>query len=265
MAQKGRLKKVDQEYRFIILCKFIYTFKYVTRKELDRFVNVIMGIKYPQWLIEYSVARGLVKTYSDTTFRTKIYYLSNNGVGIIGGTERLADYYRFEKDRTGLPTYVHHMLLVETYILLKKQFNIKEWVSEWGIKVGKRRFEKLPDGLLKFDNGLNIALEAETSYKRLPVWRWFIKRYEYAILKRGRYDGVLLVAAQRGALKSIILRVVEMNPEFCNSSFIFTDPAMIKAGECFYNNGVKYIQDALNLLKEEVDKRKEANPSYGKY
>ena len=174
-------------------------------------------------------------------------------------------YYRFEKDRTGLNTYVHHILLVETHILLKKQFNIKEWVSEWGIKVGKRRFEKLPDGLLKFDNGLNIALEAETSYKRLPVWKWFVKRYEYAILKRGRYDGVLLVAAQRSALKSIIIRVVEMDPEFCNSSFIFTDPAMIQAGECFYNNGVKYMQDALNLLKEEVDKRKEANPSYGKY
>jgi len=255
MAQKGRLKKVDQEYRFIILCKFIYTFKYVTRKELDRFVNVIMGIKYPQWLIEYSVARGLVKTYSDTTFRTKIYYLSNNGVGIIGGTERLADYYRFEKDRTGLNTYVHHILLVETHISLKRELTIKEWVSEWGMRVGKRRFEKVPDGLLRFDNGLKIALEAETSYKKLSVWYWFIKRYQYDILKVDRYNGVLLIASDEKALDAIMIRVVGINPIFCNKYFIFTVPGLIQLGKCVYNNETRNISDILNLLKQELDNR----------
>ena len=261
MAKRGRLTKVDQEYRFIILCKFIYTFKYVTRKELDAFVNVVMGIKYPQWLIEYSVARGLVKAYLDTTIRRKIYYLSNKGLAIICGTERFSEYYRFGKDRTGLNTYVHHMLLVDSYIALKKELVIKEWISEWGIKIGRRKFEKLPDGLIKLDNGLKIALETETSYKRLPVWKWFIKRYEYGILKIDRYHGVLLIASDEKTLDAIMIRVIGINPAFCNKYFIFTVPGLIHLGKCVYNNETRNMPDVLSLLKQEMD-NKEKQPGW---
>lgn len=250
MAKRGRLRKVDQKERFRTLCRFIYVFKYVTRKELDTFVNVIIGLKYPQWLIEYSVKRGLVKTYLDTTFKVKIYYLSNRGLNILYTTERLAEYYRFDQYNAALSTYTHHKLLVDSYIFLKKELSIKEWVSEWGMRVGKKRFEKVPDGLLKFDNGLNIALEAETSYKRLTVWKTFVRRYEYDILKINRYHGVVLIASNEDTLDAMIIRVTGIDPAFCNKAFIFTSPVLIKLRRCVYNNEMKDIQDALNLLQE---------------
>jgi len=250
MAKRGRLNLLEQKERFKLLCRFIYVFKYVTRKELDMFVNVIIGLKYPQWLIEYSVKLGLVKTYLDTTFKTKIYYLSNKGVDILYSTERLAEYYRFDQYRTAFTTYSHHKLLVDSYIFLKRELSIKEWVSEWGMRVGRKRFEKVPDGLLKLENGLNIALEAETSYKRLTEWKTFIWRYQYDILKINRYHGVLLIASNGDTFEAMIIRVSGINPTFCNKAFIFTSPVMIKLRKCIYNSEMKDIQDALNLLRQ---------------
>ena len=257
MAKRGRLTLLDQGKRFKTLCRFIYVFKYVTRKELDTFVNEIIGLKYPQWLIEYSVKRGLVKTYLDTTFKTKIYYLSNRGLDILYSTERLAEYYHFDQYHAPLTTYTHHKLLVDSYIFLKKELSIKEWVSEWGMRVGRKRFEKVPDGLLKFENGLNIALEAETSYKRLTEWKTFIYRYQYDILKINRYHGVLLIASNGDTFEAMIIRVVGINPTFCNKYFIFTSPLLIKLRKCIYNNEMKDIQDVLNLLRQELDNKKD--------
>ena len=254
MAKRGRLRKVGQEERFKTLCRFIYVFKYVTRKELDTFVTVIIGLRYPQWLIEYSVKRGLVKTYLDTTFKVKIYYLSNKGLNILYTTERLAEYYRFDQYNAALSTYSHHKLLVDSYIFLKKELIIKEWISEWGMRVGKRRFDKVPDGLLKFENGLNIALEAETSYKRLIVWKRFIYRYQYDILKINLYHGVVLIASNEDTLDTMIIRVTGIDPTFCNKAFIFTSPILIKLRRCVYNNELRDILDVLNLLSQELNK-----------
>lgn len=170
MTQKGRLTKEEQERRFKLLCRFIFIFRYATRKQLDMFVESILNIKYPQWLIQYAQKQGLIKNYSDPVFRVKIYYLAKKGKDLLYQNELLIEYYRFEKDYAGLNTFEHHNLLVESFLLLQKQLAIKEWVSEWAVRIGKKKGDKLPDGLIKLNDGLKLALEAETSYKTFSIW-----------------------------------------------------------------------------------------------
>jgi len=258
MAQKGRLTKVEQERRFKLLCGFIFIFRYATRKQLDMFVESILNIKYPQWLIQYAQKQGLIKNYSDSVFRVKIYYLAKKGKDLLYHNEPLIEYYRFEKDYAGLNTFEHHNLLVESYFLLQKQLEIKEWVSEWAVRVGKKKGDKLPDGLIKLSDGLKLALEAETSYKTFSIWRWIVKRYRYDI-KWNIYHAVILIAAHKHSLEGIILKLSNINQELCNKAFIFTYPAMLKTGECFYQNKERSIQETLGLLRQELKKERQFN------
>ena len=57
-------------------------------------------------------------------------------------------------------------MVVQTYFLLKSHLNIKEWISEEVIRIGKKRREKIPDALILLPNGVKIALEAESKDKK---------------------------------------------------------------------------------------------------
>ena len=51
--KKGRITKEEQARRFKLLLRFIFTFRYATRKQLDIFSKLIIGLKHPQWLVDY--------------------------------------------------------------------------------------------------------------------------------------------------------------------------------------------------------------------
>ena len=255
MTQKGRLTKEEQERRFKALCRFIFIFRYSTRKQLDSFVENILNIKHPQWLIQYAQKQGLIKNYYEPLFRIKIYYLARKGRDLLYHNEPLIEYYHFEKAYAGLNTFEHHNLLVESFLLLQKQLEIKEWVSEWAIRVGKKKGDKLPDGLIKLSDGLKIALEAETSYKTFSIWKWVVKRYRYDI-QENCYRAVLIIAVHKNSLEGIILKLSQINQELCNKAFIFTDPAMLKTGECFYQNKVRTLQETFVLLRQDLKKER---------
>lgn len=253
MTQKGRLTLEEQERRFKLLCRFIFIFRYATRKQLDSFVENILNIKYSQWLIQYAQKQGLIKHYYEPIFRIKIYYLAKKGKDLLYHNEPLIEYYRFEKAYAGLNTFEHHNLLVDSFLLLQKQLEIKEWVSEWALRVGKKKGDKLPDGLIKLSCGLKLALEAETSYKTFSIWKWVAKRYRYDI-EKNCYHAVLIIAVHKNSLEGIILKLSNINLELCKKAFIFTDPVMLKTGECFYQDKVRTIQETLALVKQEFKK-----------
>lgn len=259
MTLKGRLTKEEQEYRFKALCRFIFIFRYATRKQLEMFIQNILNIGYPQWLIQYAQKQGLIKSYYEPIFRIKIYYLAKMGKHLLYLDEPLIEYYHFEKTYAGLNTFEHHNLLVESFLLLQKQLEIKEWLSEWAIRVGKKKGDKLPDGLIKLSDGLKIALEAETSYKTFSTWKWVVKRYRYDI-QENCYHAVLIIAVHKNSLEGIILRLSQINQELCNRVFIFTDLAMLKTGECFYQNKTRTLQETLVLLRQDL---KKARPDHG--
>ena len=54
--------------------------------------------------------------------------------------------------------------------MLQKRLEIKEWICEWVLRINKHKKDKIPDGLLILSNGVNLALEVETSYKTKEAW-----------------------------------------------------------------------------------------------
>ncbi len=60
---------------------------------------------------------------------------------------------------------------------------------------------------------------------------------------------------------NVMIRVIGINPTFCNKYFIFTVPGLIHLGKCVYNNETRNISDVLSLLKQEMD-NKEKQPGW---
>ncbi len=246
---KGRLTKEEQLRRFKLLLKFIFTFRYATRKQLDAFSRLIIGLKHPQWLVDYSIKQGLIISYQEPVSRSKIYHLTRKGKKLIKNEEPQISYYHFEKRHAGMNTFGHHNLLVESFFLLQKRLEIKEWICEWVLRINKHKKDKIPDGLLILQNDTKIALEAETSYKTKEAWKTVITLYRYDIEDISRYDAVLIVAQDRLGYESIKAKLYGINPNFCSRHFILTEVNMLQQGLCFYQQGVRAITEALNLLK----------------
>ncbi len=249
--KKGRITKEEQLRRFRLLLKFIFTFRYATRKQLDTFAKLVIGLKYPQWLVEYSVKQGLISSYQESVSRSKIYHLIRKGKSLIKNEEPQINYYHFEKKHAGINTFNHHNLLVQSFFLLQKQLEIKEWICEWVLRINKHKKDKIPDGLLILLNGINLALEVETSYKTREAWRTVVTLYRYDIEDISRYDAVLIVAQDRLGYESIKAKLYGIKPNFCNRHFILTEVNMLQQGLCFYQQGVRPITEALNLLSPE--------------
>lgn len=247
--QKGRITKEEQSRRFRLLLKFIFTFRYATRKQLDIFSKLIIGLKHPQWLVDYSIKQGLIISYQEPVSRTKIYHLTRKGKKLIKTEEPKVSHYHFEKRHAGMNTFGHHNLLVESFFLLQKQLEIKEWICEWVLRINKHKKDKIPDGLLILSNGTNLSLEAETSYKTKEAWKTVVTLYRYDIEDIFRYDAVLVVAADMLNYESIKRKLYKIAPEFSSRSFILTEVKMLQQSLCFYQQGVRPITEALSLLK----------------
>jgi hypothetical protein len=248
LMKKGRITKEEQARRFRLLLKFIFTFRYATRKQLDAFARLIIGLKHPQWLVDYSIKQGLITCYHEPVSKSKIYHLTLKGKSLIKNEEPKVSHYHFEKRHAGMNTFGHHNLLVETFFLLQKHLEIKEWVCEWVLRINKHKRDKIPDGLLILMDGLKIALEVETSYKTKEAWRTVVTLYRYDIEKISRYDAALTVAPDMLNYEGIKAKLYSIDPEFCNRSFILTEVNMLQQGLCFYQQGVRPITEALNLL-----------------
>ncbi|MFA4889500.1 MAG: replication-relaxation family protein [Candidatus Omnitrophota bacterium] len=249
--KKGRLTKEEQLRRFRLLLRFIFTFRYATRPQLDTFAKLIIGLKYPQWLVEYSIKQGLISEYKEPEFRSKIYHLTRKGKKLIKNEEPQISYYHFEKRHAGMNTFGHHNLLVESFFLLQKRLEIKEWICEWVLRINKHKRDKIPDGLLILSNGTNLALEVETSYKTREAWRTVVTLYCYEIVKASRYDAILVVAQEALNYKSIKSKLYSIDPEFCARHFILTEVNMLQQGLCFYQQEVRSIAKALNSLNSK--------------
>ncbi len=248
--QKGRITKEEQSRRFRLLLKFIFTFRYATRKQLDVFSKLIIGLKHPQWLVDYSIKQGLITSYQDPVSRGKIYHLTRKGKKLIKNEEPKVSYYHFEKRHAGMNTFGHHNLLVESYFLLQKHFEIKEWICEWVLRINKHKKDKIPDGLLILQNDTNLALEVETSYKTRGAWKTVVILYRCDIEKFSRYDAVLVVALDRLGYESIKTKLYSLDLRFCSRNFILTEINMLKLGLCFYQSNTMTLAEAFSELKK---------------
>jgi hypothetical protein len=214
LMKRGRLTNEEQLCRFKQLLKFIFTFRYATRKQLDTFAKLIIGLKYPQWLIEYSIKQGLITEYKKPEFRSKIYHLTRKGKSLLKLDESNINYYHFEKRHAGINTFIHHNLLVESFFLLQKRLEIKKWVCEWVLRINKHKRDKIPDGLIILQDDTKIALEVETSYKTKSALKTLVTLYRYDIEKAFKYDTVLVIAQDTPNYGSIKRKLYNISPEF---------------------------------------------------
>ena len=100
-------------------------------------------------------------------------------------------------------------------------------------------------------SGLKIAIEVETSYKNISDWKNFTHRYSHDIVRNPRYDAVFIMMGNKDFLTGAITKLFNFAPELSSKRFIFSDPAMLKINECFYQNEVRTLQEAFSLLDKE--------------
>ena len=248
--KKGRLMQEEQNKRIRLLAGFIFNFRYATLSQIYTFIQLIMNLSYTRRLVSYSLKKGYLNNYYEPTLKTKIYYLTQKGKDLLYGEETLIEYYHFEKSLAGLNTFIHHNILVQVYFLLKSHLDIKEWICEWVLRMGKKRREKIPDALIILPDGTKIALEAESRYKRLVVLRSLVTMYRYDIEKIARYDAVLIVAASRLQYEGLKKRLYNFAPEFCSRRLILSDVMMLEHGMCFYQGNSMHLEEAFSLLKK---------------
>ena len=247
---KGRIMNKEQLNRTRLLAGFIFNFRYATLRQIHTFIQLIMNLSYTRRLVSYSLKYGYLNSYYEPSVGTTIYYLTQKGKALIYSEESYVEHYRFEKDLTGVNTFSHHIMLVQVYFLLKSHVDIKEWICEWVLRIGRRRQEKIPDALVVLANGLKVALEAENRYKRMIVLKSFVAMYRYDIEKISKYDACLVVASSRLHYKGLKKRLIDIAPDFCNRRFIITDIGMLEHGMCFYQGELRHLEDAFNLLKK---------------
>ena len=248
--KRGRLTRVEQAQRFKQLARFIFTFRYATRPQLDTFARVCLGLNYPQWLIEFTIEQGFITEYRQAEFRSKIYHLTLKGKAFIKPEEPNIDRYHFEKRHAGVNTFIHHNLIVESFFLLQKRLDIKQWICEWVLRINTHKRDKIPDGLIMLQDGTKIALEAETSYKTRSALNVWVTLYRYDLEKAFKYDVVLVIAQDMPAYESIRRKLYDINPVFCSRSFIITEVNMLRKDLCFYQDNLMALKEALRLLKE---------------
>ncbi len=246
----GRLKLEEKDKRFRILASFIFNFRYATSKEIHTFSQLVMNLSSSKRLVDYSVKDGYLDYYFDTDVRRNIYYLTQKGKDLIDDDETLANHYFFKKTFTGINTFVHHKLVVQTYFLIKSHLDIKEWISEEVIRIGKKRREKIPDALILLPSGVKIALEAESKHKKQAVLKTFVARYRYDIEKISRYDACLVVASGKRHYEGLKGKFLNINTDFFNKRIILTDIVMLEHGMVFYQGESRHLDDVLALLKK---------------
>ena len=249
--RKGRVTKVEQERRIKLLLRFIFTFKYATRKQLDMFIQTIINMTYTRRLIAYSLKKGYLKVCRERWSKTKIYYLAKKGTDFIYEEECLATDYRFEKSCLGVNTYNQHNMMVEAYFQLKKHLVIKEWACAWILRIGQHRRDFVPDSYIVLQFGIDIALEIETQCKKLSELKRMIDIYRYDIDKKSKYHAVLMIIEHTFDYEGIKKRLFRLAPEFCSRAFVLADREMFNQGLCFYQNEVRGLEETFKLLEDK--------------
>ena len=248
--KRGRLTKEEQAQRFKQLARFIFTFRYATRPQLDAFAKVCIGLKYPQCIVEFTIEQGLISEYKQAEFRSKIYHLTRKGKVLIKPDEPNISRYHFEKRHAGVNTFIHHNLVVESFFLLQKHLEIKKWICEWVLRINTHKRDKIPDGLIILQDDTKIALEAETSYKTRSAFKTVVTLYRYDIEKASKYDAVLVVAQDAPNYETIKRKLYGIDHSFCSRNFILTEVNMLRQDLCFYQDSLMAIKEAVRLLKE---------------
>lgn len=249
--RKGRVSKEEQERRIKLLLRFIFTFRYATKKQLDMFIKLVINMTYTRRLIAYSLRKGYLKSCCESRSKTKIYYLAKQGTDFIYEEECLAKDYRFEKSCLGVNTYMQHNMIVEAYFQLKKHLVIKEWVCAWILRIGEHRRAMVPDSFIVLQFGIDIALEIETQSKKLSELKRMIDIYRYDIDKKSKYQGVLMIVEHTFDYEGIKKRLFHLAPEFCSRAFVLADMDMFNQGLCLYQNEVRSLEQAFKLLVEK--------------
>ena len=248
--KRGRLTRIEQTQRFKQLARFIFTFRYATRPQLDTFARACVGLNYPQWLVEFAIEQGIIGEYKQPEFKSKIYHLTRKGKALLKPEEPNIDRYHFEKRHAGVNTFSHHNLVVESFFLLQKRLEIKKWICEWVLRINTHKRDKIPDGLIILQNDTKIALEAETSYKTRGEFKTIVTLYRYDIEKVSKYDAVLVISQDVPNYESIKRKLYDINHDFCSKSFIITEVNMLRQDLCFYQDNLMALKAAFRLLKE---------------
>jgi len=248
--KKGRIMKEEQNRRIKLLTGFVFNFRYATLRQLHTFIQLIMNLSYSRRLIAYCLKYDYLKVCCEPVFKTKIYYLTKKSKDLLYSDETLVEHYHFEKSLTGVNTFAHHNMLADVYFMLKTHINIKEWLCEWTLRVGLKKYEKIPDALFILPDGTKVALEVETRYKDLAALKCFVSLYQYDIMEASKYHAVLVVASSRLHYEGLKKRLLHIAPEFCSERFIFSDVGMLEQGMCSYQDKVVPLEEAIKLLNE---------------
>ena len=251
---QGRITKEEQTYRIGMLLRFIFIFRYATREQLISFAQERLKLSYQRWLIEHSFKQGFINTYHEQGLNLKVYHLTQKGKRFISSYETFGPYYRFDHRHTGLNTFEHQKAVVESYFLLYKLLDIKQWIPEWVLKADGRPREKIPDGVIVLPGKTEIALEVETWYKDRGTWGVVVAKYDreisYTMPEYSRYHAVLIIAYSEFNYDGIKKRLFHFDPEFCKKAFMLTDLFLLMRGECFYQDEVRQIKEAIDLAKK---------------
>jgi len=241
-----------------MLLRFIFLFRYTTREQLFEFAKSRLKLSYQRWLIDYCLKQGFIASYHDPFFNLKVFHLTKKGIGFLSRYELFSRRYRFDHNKTGFNTFEHQKAVIESYFLLYKQLQIKEWVPEWVLKKDGKKRDKIPDGVIILHSGIRIALEMETWYKQHSAWMCVVYSYRREMAGRicdPRYDAVLFIAYSSSNYEGIKNRLFRIKPEFCKRAFMLTDLILLERGECFYQDQIGQIEEALSLIYAAKDKR----------
>jgi len=251
---RGRITKEEQAYRIRMLLRFIFIFRYATREQLISFAQERLKLSYQRWLIEYSLKQGFISAYHEPHLNLKVYHLTKRGKGFLSSCEAFSNHYRFDQNNTGFNTFEHQKAVVESYFLVYKLLDIKQWIPEWVLKADGRPRVKIPDGVIVLPDETKIALEAETWYKDRTAWKVVVAKYyreiSHATPKYSRYHTVLIITYSEFNYNGIKERLFYISPEFSKKAFMLTDLVLLERGECFYQDEVRQIKEAIDLAKK---------------
>ena len=244
--KKGRLTKIEQTRRLKLLLEFIFIFRYAARYQLFEFSRTIIGLTHPRWLVDYACKRGLIHSYFAPIFKVNI----KKGKDLINEQEALIKHYRFEKRHAGVNSFQKHNLLVNMYLTLNRYVDVRlmNWESEWILRIGRHKWESIPDSVFILPYGTKIAIELELQHKRLDFLKRKVSVYRYDI-EKVRYHAVFIIASDHKYYEGLKKRLSKVAPFFCQKAFIFAYPDMLEQGLCFYNNEVMGLKELGYLLK----------------
>ena len=252
--KKGRLTHKEHERRLKLLLEFIFIFRYATGYEIAEFSRIVIGITYSRWLVYYASKRGLIRSYYEPRYRVKVYCLTTIGKGFIYEQETLVEHYNFDKKHAGNYGFQKHRALVDAYLNITShvELNMMNWQSDWMLRIKKRRYESVPYSEFVIRSGIKVALELILERRS----REFIKSrifqtYSYLIEKLQKYDTLLIITLGPASCKGVKKQVSYESSEFCHRYVIFSEPEMLKVGQCIYRDEVRGLNDAFGLVRAE--------------